>query len=600
MPTVPTTFVPQVAPGGAGDIGMVQAPQVAVTENLAAQQQVQFGRAMTQAGDVAFRIGSAIQDAIDESKAKNFELESMRQFNSVLRGQDGYLRSSGLAAAERFAQTEDAMAQIVSGSLDSLDNDTQKSMYRNVMARHMMSAQTQMLDHRDAEVKKATVESSRARGEQFLQLAIEDYKNRDVPMSDYAINLGVGLAEIRTAGRALGWTDDSPQMQAAEKQYRTHAADGVVNRLMLDSEYDEAYKFLKAQIKAGNVEEKVAQQLLSSVDANRDRWMIDQYATTIKGYGRVGMPDDEANNPQDAPGSLRDALDIAEGIKDQEIRKGVQAALRTQYGQEEALQRQEYIQLLDSFDQFFAVPGNTPANAPPGPWGRLKPEDQARYLKAQREQDDLETRVYFAQNPQELTIQNLDERRHLLTPETYLALRQKLNSPDQIRAATVDADQFKDILNANGMRDIAQPGRDKTNLEMADMLTTRVKDQIDVAQQRVKRELSREEKAAIMREEIIRFGETLYIEKSYLPDRVIELGKMRPGQQIAAMEKLTKAERDAMYVMVRENDKEVQVNIGKIPPSFMDMANREFGKTGRTPTFSQIAQYWIKKGRPSR
>jgi hypothetical protein len=222
------------------------------------------------------------------------------------------------------------------------------------------------------------------------------------------------------------------------------------------------------------------------------------------------------------------------------------------------------------------------------------------FLKAQRDQDDIATRVYFAQNPQELTRESLDERRHLLTPETYLAYLKDLNAPDKIRAATVDADQFKDILNANGMRDIAQPGRDKTNLEMADMLTTRVKDQIDVAQQRVKRELSREEKAAIMRDEILRFGETLYIEKSYLPDRVIELGKMRPSQQIAAMEKLTKAERDAMYVMVRENDREIQVNIGQIPPSFMDMANREFGKTNRTPTFSQIAQYWIKKGRPSR
>jgi hypothetical protein len=599
MPTVPTTFVPQVAPGGAGDIGMVQAPQVAVTENLAAQQQVQFGRAMTQAGDVAFRIGSAIQDAIDESEAKAADTAFIQQANTILRGQNGYLRSSGRDAESRYAETVDSLTQMGQGTLDGLRNDTQRAMVRNSMSRNMMTFQAQILDHRDKEVKTFTVNESRARAEQYGQLAIEDWKNRAVPMSEYAINLGVAENEIRTAGRALGWTDDSAQMQAAVKQLRTQVTDGVVNRMMLESNYDEAYQFVKAELKAGNLEEKAAQPLLSSIDANRDRWMIDQYATTIKGYGRVGMPEDESNNPQDAPASLREALQLVDKVP-KEYQAGVSASLRTQYAQEDALVRQEKIQLKDRVTQFLAIPGNRAENIPPGVWGRLEPADQAMFLKAQRDQDDIATRVYFAQNPQELTRESLDERRHLLTPETYLAYLKDLNAPDKIRAATVDADQFKDILNANGMRDIAQPGRDKTNLEMADMLITRVKDQIDVAQQRVKRELSREEKAAIMRDEILRFGETLYIEKSYLPDQVIALGKMRPGQQIAAMEKLTKAERDAMYVMVRENDREIQVNIGQIPPSFMDMANREFGKTGRTPTFSQIAQYWIKKGRPSR
>jgi hypothetical protein len=584
MPTVPTTFVPQVAPGGAGDIGMVQAPQVAVTENLAAQQQVQFGRAMTQAGDVAFRIGSAIQDAIDESKAKNFELESMRQFNSVLRGQDGYLRSSGLAAAERFAQTEDAMAQIVGGSLDSLDNDTQKSMYRNVMARHMMSAQTQMLNHRDAEVKKATVESARARGEQFIQLAIEDHENRDVPMSDYAINLGVAENEIRTAGRALGFTEDSPQMKALVIQVRTQVTDGVVNRLMLESDYDEAYKFVKAELKAGNLEEKAAQPLLSSIDANRDRWMIDQYATTIKGYGRVGMPDDEANNPQEAPGSLRDALDIADGIKDQEIRKGVQAALRTQYGQEEALQRQEYGLLIDRMEQFLAAPGNTVANVPPSAWGRLKPQDQAKFLKAQRQTDELDVMEEIARNPGVLTREYLEDNRGRMTRDTYIKLLGDVNAPGKVIAATVDADQLEATLFANNMTKMADPKSDEDK-QASLMFRNSVKTMIDAEQERQKRPLSREEKQRVIDGAIIQYGEQAYVERSWWWDKQMSLGAMTPEQ------------RQSAYVMVGD----AQVKLMDMPQTWITgTALPAFRKAGvSNPTMTQLADYWIRKGKPA-
>ena len=70
MPTVPTSFLPSVAPASGVDIGQFQAPQVAVAENLAAEQEARFGQAMTQAGNVAFRVGSAIQDDIDEAQTK--------------------------------------------------------------------------------------------------------------------------------------------------------------------------------------------------------------------------------------------------------------------------------------------------------------------------------------------------------------------------------------------------------------------------------------------------------------------------------------------------------------------------------------------------
>ena len=102
MPTVPTTFVPQVAPQVGGDIGQFQAPQVATAENLAAQQEVRFGQAMTQAGNVAYRLGSAIQDDIDDANAKAADTWMLTNATQLLRGENGYLRSVGKNAVDGF------------------------------------------------------------------------------------------------------------------------------------------------------------------------------------------------------------------------------------------------------------------------------------------------------------------------------------------------------------------------------------------------------------------------------------------------------------------------------------------------------------------
>ena len=78
MPTVPTSFVPQVAPQGGGDIGQFQAPGIAAAENLAGPQVARFGQAMVGAGNQAFRLGSAIQDGIDEAATKEADVAAGR------------------------------------------------------------------------------------------------------------------------------------------------------------------------------------------------------------------------------------------------------------------------------------------------------------------------------------------------------------------------------------------------------------------------------------------------------------------------------------------------------------------------------------------
>jgi hypothetical protein len=373
-------------------------------------------------------------------------------------------------------------------------------------------------------------------------------------------------------------------MKALVIQVRTQVTDGVVNRMMLESNYDEAYQFVKAELKAGNLEEKAAQPLLSSIDANRDRWMIDQYATTIKGYGRVGMPDDESNNPQDAPASLREALQLVDKVP-KEYQAGVSASLRTQYAQEDALVRQEKIQLKDRVTQFLAIPGNRAENIPPGVWGRLEPADQAMFLKAQRQTDELDVMEEIARNPGVLTREYLDDNRGRMTRDTYIKLLGDVNAPGKVIAATVDADQLEATLFANNMTKMADPKSDEDK-QASLMFRNSVKTMIDAEQERQKRPLSREEKQRVIDARILQFGEQAYVERSWWWDKQMSLGAMTPEQ------------RQAAYVMVGD----AQVKLMDMPQTWITgTALPAFQTAGvKNPTMTQLAEYWIKKGRPSR
>lgn len=583
MPTVPTTFVPQVAPQVGGDIGQFQAPQVATAENLAAQQEVRFGQAMTQAGNVAYRLGSAIQDDIDDATAKAADTWMLTNATQLLRGENGYLRSVGKNAVDGFQPTQEALAALGQQALDRTTNDTQKRMLQPVIARNMMTLQTQLFDHYEREAKGYATGEAKARSQMRAQLAIEDFKNRDVPTSEYQVNAGLALQEIEKAGELAGFAPDSAQMQALKRGVTTDITQGVVNRMMLDNDYDAAYQFTKGRIKDGMVDRDTGDRLMSAIDANRDRWMIDQYAVTIKTYGRVGMPDDEKNNPEKAPESLRDALAIAADIQDPEIRGGVQAALRAQYGQEESMRKAEYSALLDKVENILAMPNATVANIPPADWAGLTPKDQKRLMKGLAQEDELDVIEEITRNPELLTPEYLDRNRGRMTRETFNRLLGDLKSPEKVLAATLDADQVEATFLANGMATLTNP---KTDSEKNESLTLRnmFKQQIDDLQTTMKRPLNRTEKQQVLDRVIIQYNEKAY-KQDWMFDDQMRLGEM------------TAEQRKTAYVMVGKD----RVTLSSMPQSWMaGVALPEFRRAGITnPTMQQIADYWLRKGKPT-
>ena len=126
MPTVPSSFVPQVGMAGEGASVPYQAPPVMPMDEAASKQQQELGRAMIAAGNTAYRLGSAIQDDIDDAATKEADTAFLKQAQDIMRGKSGYLNTTGKDAETSFQTAQDAMSGAAKNVMDGLGNDTQR------------------------------------------------------------------------------------------------------------------------------------------------------------------------------------------------------------------------------------------------------------------------------------------------------------------------------------------------------------------------------------------------------------------------------------------------------------------------------------------
>ena len=126
----------------------------------------------------------------------------------------------------------------------------------------------------------------------------------------------------------------------------------------------------------------------------------------------------------------------------------------------------------------------------------------------------------------------------------------------------------------------------KTDAEKNESLTLRnlYKQQIDDMQNGLKRQLTRTEKQQVMDQVILQYNEEVY-EPDWFFDNRVRAGTLTPAQM------------QTVYVKVDG----VKVNVASIPQDWMSgVALPEFRKAGVTnPTMKQIAEYWLRKGKPT-
>ena len=518
MPTVPTTFVPQVAPPQGGDIGQFQAPGVQPMQNLAGEQVERLGRAMTGIGNVAYRAGSAIQDQLDEAAAKGADVAGQRNADAIYQN---YMSLEGKAAEDAYQDAMDGLSAAFAAPMDGLQNDVQKAMYQQAAARNMMARQSQMTAHRLRETKRYYANESAARSDAYANNAVMSYSVRDELGTDgrkiglvrYEADLGIAMQEARKAAAAQGVPADSAQMQAIERNIMDKVAEGVVNNLMREGNYAEAQTYLDDLAK-GKVGEKVYDSLSTSLEANRQRVAVEQLTASIRtdGYPHAAVDPKsypEREGPSEPPADLRAALEKANEIGDLEVRKMVQSNLRTQYAQEEALANQEYGRLYDEEANRVAQ-GMRPSEA----FGRLNPRDRQSLMNQMvgREQDrikaadaQLEAEITF--NPSALTPQLLQERRGQISVGMYAKLSKALQQPEteqKILESTLDEDQVKQTLVDAGLRAIAYPDRkDEDEVDTGLRFRENVTSMVDAEQRRLNRKLSRDEKQTIIDRAIV-------------------------------------------------------------------------------------------------
>jgi len=293
MPTVPSNFVPQADMQGGGEVPL-QAPGVEPVRNLAADQQVQLGEAMTRAGNVAWNVGSNIQDKIDEAGAKAADVQNLNSIQQILIGQNGYLLKEGKNAIDNFQPAHEAMAQSANSIIDGLPNETQKSMAKYAMARNMLSAQGQMLDHKNKQARVYSLNEADARVAQVAYLAGKSVYKSELtdenghPVGEYNENIGIMAAENADIIQQLQLPPNSYQALQIKQKSMGKVATAAVSTFTKDGNFVGAKNWLKKQEDNQLLDESTGLSLGDFVDKNQKRQGAIEAARSYidHGYGK--------------------------------------------------------------------------------------------------------------------------------------------------------------------------------------------------------------------------------------------------------------------------------------------------------------------------
>jgi hypothetical protein len=500
----------------------------------------------------------------------------------------------GKDAEVNYDAMQAELSQAGQSAMGMLDNDVQRRMLSPILARNMGIFQSRMGQHRVQQLRVYQTNEATARAELSADYAIQAYsqrgltdaEGRPVGLIQYAANADTAVDEIRKAGQLMGYAPDSAQMKQLEQKVYDRMAVGIVNGLMAEKNYAGASEFLSDSATVESLDGKTRQALTDSVDANRQRSVVGELAASIKDTGLLMSKSDpdtywqQKDGPVEPPTTLREALVLTDQIADDQTRKFVQAELRTQFAQDDALIEQEYRTLIDNTEQFLAVPGNSLADMPADQFGRLRPVDRAKYMAGQRQQDEMTVMEQVARNPALVAEGDwLERNRNKMTHATFVRLMSERNKPDRIVAATIDADQLKATLTRNGFTKLADPPRgDKEaaaqSLYMRDNITTI----INAEQERVGRQLSRDEKQQIIDRAIL---DKVFVSR-WGRDPEVPFASMAPGELAQA------------YVTVDKQD----VMLRDIPPARMTQIRNSLERSGLPTDIRNIAEAWLRAGKP--
>ena len=286
MPTVPSSFVPRVDMQGEGEVPF-QAPPVEGVRNALPEQQIRFGQATTQAGNVAFRIGAQLQDSIDESGAKEADIQNYRGAQQVV---NSYLNTNGKDSELQYRAAVDSLSTIANNTIDSLPNKTQKEMASASISRSTLALQGRIDQHRREQAKVYSIEMNAASSAIKEDAAIESFSTMSDPNGAFQVDRNLALIAIRNVGIAKGYPIDSPQMQALEIGVDTRITYGVVQRMIAKNDFQQGIDLVNKEVKAGRIDSKVSNLLMNSLVSNQMLQSSEEASSSTINEGMIQSP----------------------------------------------------------------------------------------------------------------------------------------------------------------------------------------------------------------------------------------------------------------------------------------------------------------------
>ena len=303
MPTVPSSFVPRVDIQGEGEVPF-QAPPVEGVRNALPEQQIRFGQATTQAGNVAFRIGAQLQDSIDESGAKEADINNYRGAQQVV---NSYLNTNGKDSELQYRAAVDSLSTIANNTIDSLPNKTQKEMASASISRSTLALQGRIDQHRREQAKVYSIEMNAASSAIKEDAAIESFDTISKPNGAFQVDRNLALIAIRNVGIAKGYPIDSPQMQALEIGVDTRITYGVVQRMIAKNDFQQGIDLVNKEVKAGRIDSKVSNLLMNSLVSNQMLQSSEEASSSIINEGMAKAPAWFGNYARVTAGGIREA-----------------------------------------------------------------------------------------------------------------------------------------------------------------------------------------------------------------------------------------------------------------------------------------------------
>ncbi len=287
----------------------------------------------------------------------------------------------------------------------------------------------------------------------------------------------------------------------------------------------------------------------------------------------------------DGPQSLAEKQAFIDKIEDPQTRKFVQAEFNRITSQQEAIkskterdnwERAQAIAFSGDGNQWQTLAKNEPAL-----WNALKPDQQAALMNGRPKGDDPETMLLLLRDPTKWEAGQLSQYRHKLSESTYQRFYAQGNGPkaqDTVRSATFDSDMFEATMLRNNLPELVDPKNPEKKKEVIN-LREKFKVLIDAEQVVKKRELSRDEKQAIL--------DSILIDKAQVPG-------MLWGSTPTPVYKLTPDQAKEAFVVVDGQ----QVRIASIPVQQRATIIAKLNARGIRPTEQEIASLWVQAGKP--